>query len=198
MWASGHDKWSSNLISESVRLLESHKTVTIAFGTPIWVMENGASFKKYSGWYDTRGLNSIARFFMVFWGSMNPILGVFRRTNILDISNYNFVGADLVILCELALKGEFAHAEKAYFFRRQNRALENHNQRMKRYASGNMQITNSWLSRLFPLAKLPLELLRVIVQSQLGLLEKICLISLLLPSMPIKYFFARIDSNLKK
>lgn len=196
MWAAGHDRWSTNLISEAVLLLEKRGTATIAFGTPVWIDENGDPMPKYSGWYDTRGLNPIARFFMILWGGMNPILGIFRRKALPDLTKYNFVGADLVVLGELALLGEFIHAANTFFYRRQNRAAETHSERMDRYKSKEMQIVDSGFSRLFPMAKLPLELLRIVFQAKIGLLEKICLAILLMPSLPIRYILGRKDRKI--
>ncbi len=195
MWAAGHDRWSTNLVSEAVSLLENHETATIAFGTSTWIDEDGNQVAKCSGWYDTRGLNPVARFFMVFWGSMNPILGIFRRKDLPDLKKYNFVGADLVVLAELSLKGEFIHAAKSTFYRRQNRAVENHNQRMKRYKSKEMQIADSSFFKLFPMTKLPFELIRIVLQAKIGFLEKICLATLLLPSLPIRYILGKKDRN---
>ncbi len=197
MFAAGHDYWSKNLVSQSVQLLERFETATVAFGTPSWIGEEGKSINKFQGWYDTRGLNPVARFFMVFWGSMNPILGIIRRKEMPDLENYNFAGADLVVLAELAFKGEFLHAVDASFYRRQNRPVEDYSEKMKRYKSREMKIEGAFFYRLFPLTRLPLELLRVVLQAKLRPLEKILTIALLLPSLPIRYILGKKDSTLK-
>jgi glycosyltransferase involved in cell wall biosynthesis len=196
MWAAGHDRWSENFISQSVRSLEKFQSATIAFGTPKWIDCNGEPIKKYSGWYDTRGLNSLARFLMVFWGSMNPILGLFRRESMpADISDYNFAGADLVILGELSLKGEFIHASNTSYYRRQNRPAETHIERMDRYKSAKTNIGDSVLLKLFPLAKIPLELIRVIFQSKIETIEKILLLIILIPMFPVRYIMGIRDKS---
>ncbi|MDH4317103.1 MAG: glycosyltransferase family 2 protein [Desulfobulbaceae bacterium] len=41
MIASGHDKWSTNLISECVYLLEFCSSASVAYGTPSWIGEDG-------------------------------------------------------------------------------------------------------------------------------------------------------------
>lgn len=191
MFAAGHDEWSQNLISECVSLLEKHESATVTYATPTWIDEEGKQLQKFMGWYDTRGLNPVARFYMVFWGGMNPILGVMRRSLMPDLKNYNFVGADLVVLSEMALKGEFAHAAQAQFFRRQNRSEEKYDEKLKRYKSREMQIERSPLSRIFPLARLPFELIKVVTRSEVSLLMKIAIIFLLVPSFPIRYILGR-------
>ena len=123
MWAAGHDLWSKNFVSECVALLELTPSAVVAFGSTQWVDEKGESFNKYWGWTDTRGMNAIARFFAVFWGNMNPILGVMRRSVIQSCKGVgiNSVGADLIILSELVLQGHFAHATETSWSRREFR-----------------------------------------------------------------------------
>lgn len=198
MWASGHDKWAPDCISSCVQSLEDDDSATLAFGTPVWMGEDGNILHKFSGWYDTRGLSPVARFFMVFWGSMNPVLGIFRRKDIPDLRRYNYAGADLTLLGMLALKGTFIHATGTCLYRRQNRAVENHNDRMNRYRGKEMRVAVSYFSRLFPLAKLPFALLRTVLQSKASLLDKLCIISLLIPSFPIRYLMGKKAWNIQQ
>lgn len=195
MFAAGHDKWSRNLVSECVAMLEKHKNATLAFGTPTWIGEDGRLCEKFTGWYDSRGLNPVARFNLVFWGGMNPILGVLRRNEFPDLKNYNFTGADLVVLSSLALKGEFIHATKASFQRRQNRPVERYKEKLQRYKSKDMQVARNMFLKLFPLAKLPVELIKTVILAPIGVLDKISILVLLLPSMPTRYFLGRKDHN---
>jgi len=191
MLAAGHDKWSANLISQSVQALETNPNANIAFSTPIWIDENGNFLDKHSGWYDTRGLQAVARFFMVFWGSMNPILGVMRLTDLPKLrKNYDFVGGDLVMLLELAMAGEFLHVTDACFYRRQNRPPEKFYQRVKRYKSKEVRLAKS-ISKIFPLSKLPLEICNSVLSSKIGLLNKLLIFLILIPSLPSRYFIGR-------
>lgn len=199
-WMSGHDKWSTNLLSECVKFLNQTPGATITYGTPAWINENGEHLSKSTGWYDTRGCNPVVRFFSIFWGSMNPVLGVIRREQLPDFNrrNYNFVGADLVLLVELGLKGEFIHAKEAVFYRRQNRLPEEYQDKLNRYKSKDTQIAGSLTSKLLPLAKLPCELVRAVTQADISLLDKICIIILLIPSMPIRYILGKRDHKLSQ
>ncbi|MCP3932877.1 MAG: hypothetical protein GY705_27715 [Bacteroidetes bacterium] len=155
---------------------------------PCWIDEKGLPFDRFSGWFDTRGLNIVSRFFFVFWGKPNPILGLIRRDKFPDLTNYNFVGADNVILCQLALQGEFVHTVNTMFYRRQNRQPENHEERLKRYVSDEMKICSSFFTSLFPLLRMPIELFKTVVASPSSLANKLAILCLLLPAIPIKYF----------
>lgn len=185
---SGHDKWSENYILANVKSLEDNRSALLSYGTPCWIDEKGLPFDRFSGWFDTRGLSAISRFFFVFWGKPNPILGLIRRDKFPDLTNFNFVGADNVILCRLALQGEFIHTVNTIFCRRQNRQSESHKQRLKRYVSDEMKIRNSLFTSLFPLIKMPVELFKTVMLSPVSLTEKLAILFVLLVAMPIKYF----------
>ena len=184
----GHDKWTTNYISANVKALENHPTAVLSYGTPCWIDEEGELFEHFPGWYDTRGLTIVSRFFFVFWGKANPILGLIQRDKFPDLTNYNFVGADNVILCLLSLQGEFIHTVNSTFFRRQNRQSESHEERLKRYVSDEMKISTSFLTSLFPLLRLPIELFKAVLTSSLPLANKFAILLLLLPAVPVKYF----------
>lgn len=188
IFTAGHDKWSDNYISSNVAELVCRPSAVVSYGTPYWIDEDDIPLERFSGWFDSRGLTVISRFFIVFWGKANPILGLIRRNKLPDLENYNFVGADNVILCRLALQGEFIHTVDTLFYRRQNRKPENHNQRLKRYVSDEMKISSSFLTSFFPLIRLPIELCKTVAFAQLSLVKKIMILLILLPAIPIKYF----------
>lgn len=193
MWASGHDLWSANLISECVNILAHNPSAIVAFGCSTWIDATGAEFGKSWGWTDTRGMDPIARFFSVFWGNMNPILGVMRLAPLCASRGImiSTAGADLIVLSELALHGHFVHAPAASWSRREFRHGEDFQQRMKRYRGVQFGITTSSLGKLFPLARLPFELIRAIISAKIGWLEKIGILIVLAPSLPTRYFSAR-------
>lgn len=192
MMGAGHDKWSANLIGQSVRALEERPSATVAFPTSVWIDENGERMNKHSGWYDTRGLDPVARFFNVFWGTMNPIVGVMRLDKVPKRKEpYNFVGGDLVMLSNLALEGEFIHITDAFFYRRQNRPTESFQQRMNRFKSKQVKLTSSSFYKLFPLAKLPFELTKTILNSNTRFIHKFFLLLILIPAMPARYFLGK-------
>lgn len=188
MWASGHDLWASNLISESVALLESTPTAVIAFGSSVWVDENGMVLPKFFGYTDTRGMRPIARFFTVVLGNMHPILGVIRKST-LDLTRpvVSIAGADLILLSELVMQGDFVHTTRTQWQRRDFRHESSHDEKLKRYESSEFGLTRSFLDKKFPLYRLPLELARNIIQSHLTTFEKVVALFALTALVPVCY-----------
>lgn len=188
MWASGHDLWAPNYISENVELLETVPTAVVAFGTSVWIGENGQKITKYFGYTDTRGMDSIARFFTVFWGNMHPVLGLMRKSA-LDKTRpmVSAVGTDLILLSQLALQGDFVHACGTLWQRREFRKETSHADKMKRYRSVECGLTRSFLGKNFPLLRMPIELIINILQSKFTSIEKVAVLTALLASLPIRY-----------
>lgn len=188
MWAAGHDLWSPNLISACVVLLEEDATAVIAFACSHWIDADGNPMAKSSGWSDTRGLEVVGRFFTVFWGNMHPILGVMRTAALRRVKKiHNMAGTDLIMLLEMALQGHFVHAAAAHWYRRQFRTEESHGQRMARYRSSEFGLSRTMLDRLFPLMRLPVELVSLVWRAGIPLSRKIFILLILMPTMPVKY-----------
>lgn len=188
MWASGHDLWAPNLISESVTLLETTPTAVIAFGSSIWIDENSQQLPKFFGYTDTRGMNSLARFFTIYFGNMHPILGVIRKAALNQTRSIaTAVGADLILLSELVLQGDFVHASHTQWQRREIRHELNHAEKLKRYGSSEYGLTHSLFAKKFPLLRLPLELVRNVIYSDLKTLEKVAVVLALVVSLPVRY-----------
>jgi glycosyltransferase involved in cell wall biosynthesis len=192
MWASGHDEWSDNLISESVDMLESNESAAIAFATSYWIDEAGDRFGRTVGYSDTRGMDAMARFFTVFWGNMHPVLGLIRLDYLRRTQGIqSFAGADLVLLSDLVLMGDFVHVPDAWWHRREIRAKESHRERMRRYTGKEYGQANSWLDRWFPLLRLPFGLTRVVWRARISRMERLCLLFGLLPALPVRYVAGR-------
>jgi glycosyltransferase involved in cell wall biosynthesis len=192
MWASGHDLWSENLIEECVKILEENTSTVLAYGKTDWIDNKGSKAPMASGFYDTKGLDFAAKFMMVMWNSMNPILGLIRKDAMPRLENrYNFVGSDLVLLLTLIIKGDFSCATQATFLRRLNRDPENHSKRLERYKSPETKIARSLIDKIAPLAKLPFKIIQAITTSHLGFIDKIILLSLTIPAIPVKYLVGR-------
>ena len=192
MWAAGHDRWESNYLSECVELLESHPEAAIAFGSGDWIDANGERMKRESGFTDTRGMTPIARYFSAIWGNMHPILGLIRLSYLHRAHEPKPVtGSDLIMLTELALMGDFLHADDTAWRRREPRGDETYDQKLKRYRSAQFGLTKSRLSRMLPLAQLPIELFRVVFRARLPLSQKTMLSFLLLPTFLVKYLSSR-------
>lgn len=192
MWASGHDLWSQNLVRECVGLLEAQPAAVIAFGTGHWIGAAGEPLERFSGWSDTRGLEVVGRFFTVFWGNMHPVLGIMRREALERAKRIQgMAGTDLILLLEMACQGHFVHAPAAGWYRRDFRGVETHPQRMRRYRSREFGLSVSFLDRIFPLLRLPLELVRLVWRADIPLSRRLCILVVLLPSLPVKYLVSR-------
>lgn len=192
MWASGHDLWSPNLVSECVAALERRPDAALAYASSSWIDEQGRPLGRESGWYDTRGSDAIVRFFMVFWGNLHPILGLIRTRYLRELRKIHAcAGADQIVLSELALKGDFLHVTGASWWRRQPRAKESHRDRMKRYTSREFGLATSWLDRRLPLLRLPLEQLRAVARSRMNLAEKLAVLVALPPTFIVRYLAGR-------
>lgn len=192
MWASGHDLWSSNLISECVKTLENRPDAIVAFASSKWIDPWGNQLARFSGWTDTSGMDRVARLHAVLWGNMHAVLGVIRaealeRTHELKAT----AGADLILLSELVLQGHFVHAPAACWSRRDCRGIETHEQRIKRYQSPEFGLSKSTLDRVFPLVRLPFELIRVVLRSRISWSERMCILFSILPALPVRYFTGR-------
>ncbi|NTV14432.1 MAG: glycosyltransferase family 2 protein [Desulfobulbaceae bacterium] len=192
MWAAGHDLWSENLIEKCVAILEKNESTVLAYGKTVWIDNNGLETLTASGLYDTKGLDFAAKFAIVMWSSMNPILGVIRKDAIPQLGDrYNFVGNDLVLLLELITKGDFSCATEATFYRRHNRAAENHGERLKRYKSDATKLAKSPIEKIVPLLRLPFMIIRAIIISKLSFSEKIMLLLITIPALPVKYLVGK-------
>jgi glycosyltransferase involved in cell wall biosynthesis len=192
MWASGHDLWDPGLVRECVAALEADPSSCLAYGSAEWIDGTGAPMRRRSGWTDTHGLAPAARFFTVFWGNMHPAVGVIRTPLLRECGPLAaMVGADLLLLCALALRGNFAHVPGAHWSRRELRAERTYAEKVKRYVSSDFGVTRSWLGRRFPLLSLPLALLGLVWRTPLPLADRLCTIAVLLPSLALRYRVGR-------
>lgn len=192
MGAGGHDLWSPGLVTECVELLEGNSSACLAFASSRWIDALGEPMPRVSGWTDTRGLDPIARLFTIFWGNMHPVMGVMRIQDLRAcLPIRNLAGSDLVLLSQLVLRGDFLHASRSLWSRREFRVEKHHDDKLKRYALPTSGIVKSRLARMFPLFQLPLELVRVVLQSNMSVLDKFAVLAALLPSFLVRYLVGR-------
>ncbi len=194
MWASGHDLWSSGLVGECVGLLREHPGACLAYASCDWIGPEGESLARESGWTDTRGLAPPARFFTVLWGNMHPVLGLMRSDQLRACGPLPaVVGGDLVLLADLSLRGDFLHAPRSRWYRRELRAEANYSQKVRRYASANFGVTRSRIGRAFPLLALPWELAKRVARARMRTLDKVVMLAALAPSLALRYLVGRRD-----
>ena len=191
MWAGGHDLWSPELVRLCVDELEAVPDAAIAVPSSCWVDAGGQPLARHYGYTDTRGMHPVARFFTVLWGNMHPVLGVIRARYLREVRILPVVGTDLLLLEELALRGDFVHVPGALWTRREPRGPETHGERMQRYTSHEHGVSRGHLDRLFPLLRLPLELVRIAWRCERPLPERLAMILAVAGSLPVRYLAGR-------
>ncbi len=192
MWASGHDLWTPGLVSECTALLLQHPDASLAYASCDWIGNDGELLDLHSGWTDTRGMAPASRFFTILWGNMHPVLGVMRSEKLRACwPLLPLVGGDLVLLSDLALRGDFLHAAKSRWFRREVRTETSYQDKLKRYSSPRFGITRSRIGRTFPLLALPWELVKRVARAPMPFLDRCVMLAALLPSLALRYLVGR-------
>ncbi len=192
MWASGHDLWSPGLVSECAGLLADHPDACLAYASCDWIGPDGQRLRRESGWADTRGMAPAARFFTVLWGNMHPVLGLMRSDRLRACGPLPaVVGGDLVLLADLSLRGDFLHAARSGWSRRELRAEASYGEKVQRYASASFGVTRSRIGRAFPLLALPWELVKRVARAPLRPLDKAAMLATLVPSLGLRYLVGR-------
>lgn len=121
MWAAHDDIWEPNFVSRCLKVLRHYPSVVLCYPQSDFIGPDGEQLWAPLSSFDTRGMNLIARFHVVFWGiNYNfPIHGLIRsealkRTRLLK----NILGSDIILLTELSLLGHFAHVPAPLFHNR--------------------------------------------------------------------------------
>lgn len=198
MWAAGHDLWSKNYISECVNMMLMNPLSVISFGSSQWIDQNDHIMdSRQFGWADTRGLDIISRYVYAFWGNMHPILGIIKRDKLIIKPAINTAGTDLILLCRLSLEGDFIHATKAHWSRREFREESSYKEKIQRYKSKEFKLISSKLDSLFPLARLPFELTKDIFSSSQSIPIKCSLFLLIAFMLPIRFIAGKLVNKRK-
>lgn len=195
MWASGHDLWEKNYLSACANLLDSQPESILAFGATSWIDGDGNAYDRITGWSDTRGLSLVARYCTVFWGHMNPIVGMIRTEKLKQQKIDDMVGIDLVMLLNLVMQGDFAHSLETKWYRREIRNEVTYQQKLERYRSADFSWGRTFLGKIFPLVRLPIRIFGDLFTAQIGLGQKIVLTMILLVNVPVKYW---VDKSKKR
>jgi hypothetical protein len=107
----------------------------------------------------------------------------------------SFAGADLVLLSDMVLMGDFVQAPNAWWHRRDVRTRETHSERMKRYTGNEYGQAKTSLDKRFPLLRLPIALLGTVWCARISWIQKVLLLLALIPLMPVRYIVGRRKAN---
>ncbi|HEY6941804.1 glycosyltransferase family A protein [Dokdonella sp.] len=192
MWASGHDLWSTDFVSACASRLQAESGASIAFAGSRWIDAEGGPLARASGWADTRGLAPLARWMTVFWGNMHPIYGLIRSAHLRACAAMEErVGADLVLLAELALRGDFVHVPGPLWSRREFRRETAYEHKLARYSSHENRIAGTVWRRRFPLLGLPLALAATLSRANIRGVERWAALLALAGALPLRHRIGR-------
>lgn len=187
MWACGHDLWSTTFITKCLKMLQANPTAIVAVPASNWIDQHGLPLDKHSGFSDTSGMDIIARYFTLFWGNMHPAYGLMRTSIIQQWPIREIVGEDLIMLTFLAFHGDFVHASKAIWSRREFRFEKSYRARVTRYKRGPQKVAKTHFDRVFPFARLPYYLIMTALTAKSPLSVRCLIILLLIPSIFVRY-----------
>ena len=119
-WASGHDTRHKNFIARCIEILERDASVVLCYPAARWVEADGHVGDVIAGHVETRGMSQLARFRTVLWdlGFVYQTYGIMRSNALkrTGLMRPNTVGADVVLVTELALLGAFAEVPEPLLF----------------------------------------------------------------------------------
>lgn len=183
MWAGGHDLWSENYISDCLNIMENKPDVVVAYPKTIWIDKDGEKLNIKSGFVDTQGHWIVARFNIIVWTNQNAIYGLIRSESLEKTGLLRRTAAsDELLLAELSLFGDFAHVQKATWYRRNIRKKDS----KKLYLDRCFSIDKKFKSRL-PYWRLCYEYLDIIRKGPITPIQKLALTVCIIPVIFIKH-----------
>lgn len=137
MWAGGHDLLHVEYLQKLIPLLDSDKTLALAYGKTRYIDNDDQYLHSDEDDYSTDGLNKIERVLLIMSKLMSCSVfhGLIRQSFLekVKIRYQPVFGEDHVILCSLALLGGFKQLDEMLFFRRlKHKSTENTEQFVER------------------------------------------------------------------
>ena len=90
-------------------------------------------------------------------------------------------------MCRLALAGDFNLSYSTSWYRRDFRYEQKYTDKLNRYKSSEYRLSKGFLSRYFPLARLPIEIVKQVLYSKIYIVEKMLILAVLIIIFPVKY-----------
>jgi glycosyltransferase involved in cell wall biosynthesis len=192
LWAGGHDLWAPDLLERSVKMLENRPDAVVAVAACRWIGADDEPLERLSGFTDTSGMSSVERFFTILWGNMHPILGLMRTDALIRTAGVRAcMGADLLLLAEMAFLGHFVFVPETHWYRREIRPQESYARMMARYRSAQYGLSQGLAARI-PLLTLGSGLVAIAWRAPLPIVSRLVVCMGLAVTLPARYFGARL------
>jgi glycosyltransferase involved in cell wall biosynthesis len=186
-WASGHDTWHQTFIARCLEILEQDASVVLCYPRAQWLETDGRLGNVLPGHVDTRGLSQVARYRAVIWGLgyVYQDFGIMRSSALkrTGVIRPKTVGADFILLSELALLGAFAEVPEALLCLQRLSDYGSTNQFLAKALGPSSGRRSSW--HLY--GKMIYEHVRVVPRHTRGFREKTVLVLSSLFCMLTKY-----------
>ena len=140
-WAAHDDICAPTLVERCVEVLDSTPSAVLCYTDAVIIDENGQRVRDYVDLCETRSSHAHKRFEVVLrnFGLSNPLYGVIRADALRETRLLGgYLGADGVLLAELALKGEIVKIPDQLFYRR------DHPKKAARPSASNKDAIASW------------------------------------------------------
>ena len=172
-----------------VAMLAQHPEAVIAVPESQWIDTSSQPYGERASILDTRGMDPLARVFLMLWANMHAMYGLMRTSALRGIGPIpNYSGADLILLVRMILQGGFVPVPDALWSRRQTRMSEDYAARQQRYHGREFGIRKHGL---FPMLRLPCKILQSVWLSDLAISDKITFTLALPAQLPARYLVAR-------
>ena len=127
MWAGDHDLWSPTYVSRCVAALESDRGVVLAYSQTTLIDGLDNPISRMNDALDITQPKAVDRYLNLIWtlAVCNAVYGVVRTEIAQGTGGPEpVVGADHLVLAQLALEGRFVQIPEPLFLRRENRPSE--------------------------------------------------------------------------
>jgi glycosyltransferase involved in cell wall biosynthesis len=186
-WASGHDTRHETFIARCIEILERDASVVLCCPRARWLEPNGHLGDIIAGHVETRGMCQESRFRTVLWGLdfVYQTYGIIRSNALkrTGLMRPNTVGADVVLLTELALLGAFAEVPEPLLCLQRLSDFGSWNQYMVKALGPASERRSAW----YLYSKMIYEHLRVVPRHTTGSRERAVLVLSVIFCMLTKY-----------
>jgi glycosyltransferase involved in cell wall biosynthesis len=186
-WASGHDTRHETFIARCVEILEQDASVVLCYPGARWVEIDGHLGNILHSHVETRGLSQVLRYRTVLWdlGYVYPASGIMRSNALkrTGLMRPNTVGADVVLMTELALLGAFAEVPEPLLYMQRLSDFGSSTQYVAKTLGPSSLRRSSW----YLYSKMIYEHVRVVARHTKGSREKAVLVLSAIFCMLTKY-----------